>query len=160
MNGIIKQRPNYRIDRYIQFGIYKLNHFQLNNNILLLKTSKSFNPTPFKRTIISDNLKALIFDILHTNDINIDLQKQLSLDDTLLFEKLLKTCKIIDELNYVRQTNNLDDLINRFQVLRGGLISGNQSIELKTELINTINILINFNKIDLIIGNELIDILK
>jgi len=162
MKEIITKKSNYKIDRYIQFGIYKLNHFQLEQNILLLKTPNSYAPVNLlkQRINISDNLKALIFDILHTGDINTDLQKMLILDDILLFEKLLKVCKIKDILNYKRITTGLDDVIARFEILRGGLISGNQSMELKTELIDIIELLVKFDKIGKITGNELIDILK
>ena len=161
MKPIIKEKQNYKQSRYIQFGNYMLNHFQLENNILLLKTLKSFGPVyNLRRTVISDDLKSLISEILHTGEINIDLQKDLSLDDTLLFEKLLKVSKLTDTLNYKRQSNNLDDIINRFEVLRGGLIAGNQSLELKKELQEIITILIKYNKINENKGFELIEILN
>jgi hypothetical protein len=79
-----------------------------------------------------------------------------------LFEHLIKTCKLKDELNYHRVSMDLDDIIHRFEILRGGLLAGNHSVELKEELINIISFLTNpsVKKISKADGDDLISYLK
>ena len=160
MKGINKpKKESFIKTRYVIFGTKILNHYQLEKNILLIKYPKTIAPTVLKRTIISDKFKSLIIDLLNTQKINIELQKQLDLKEIELFEKLLRICGIFQTLNYKRYEMSMIDIINRFEVLRGGLIAGNHSFELRTELIEIIKKLVYFNKISVTDSIELIEII-
>ena len=158
MKGIEKQT---KTGRYVEFGKFILNYYQLeNNNILLIKYPKTLGPVPkLRRKIISDELKILLQNLIDTQLINIDLQKEISIEEITLFENLLNFSGLTKYLNYKRIDKNIQDYIHRYEVLKGGLMAGNQSIELKNELISILTIFINKNIIDSKEGFELIEIL-
>jgi len=162
MKGIEKQT---KTGRYVEFGKFILNYYQLeNNNILLIKYPKTLGPVPkLKSTIISDNFKFFLQDLINSQIINIDLQKEISTEEIKLFENLLNLSGLTQHLKYKRIDGidrTIQDTIHRFEVLKGGLIAGNQSIELKEELSKILKLFINKNIIDTEAGFELIEILK
>jgi len=159
MKGIEKQT---KTGRYIEFGKFILNYYQLeNNNILLVKYPKNLAPvSKLKRTIISDELKILLQNLIDTQLIDIDLQKQLKNDEILIFENLLNLSGLTKYLNYKRIDKNILDYVHRYEVLKGGLNAGNQSTELKQELTEILQLFINKNIIDSKEGYELIEILS
>ena len=149
--------------RYVAFGNFIINHFKLNENKLLIKYPGSHAPVPkIRSTIISNDFKRLMIDLLDTKKINIDLQKKLNATETTLFELLLRLAGLKEHLNYKKHTMSIDDYVHRFEVLRGELIAGNDSNEMKIELINIIKLLNNksINKISDEDAQELIEILK
>ena len=115
-----------------------------------------------KRTIISDNFKFFFEDLLDKQIINIDLQKEISTEEIKILEKLLNLSGLTQYLKYkkIGFDRNIQDTIQRFEVLKGGLLAGNQSIELKEELSKILQLFLNKNIIDSEAGFELIEILK
>ena len=162
MKGINNiEKKTFKELRYIPFGKFIINHYQLtNNNILLLKYPTLAPVTNLKRTIISDELKMLLEDLVTNQKINTDLQKQLKNDEMLLFEKILKLANLEILLNYKRHDMNIEDYYKRYQLLIGGMEAGNQSEEIKLELKTILNKFIKNNVIDNIEGLELIKILS
>jgi hypothetical protein len=161
MKGIEKQKKeSFIIERYVPFGKFIINHYQLDKNILLVKYPKSIAPIPkLRRKIISEELKILLQNLLDTQLIDIDLQKQLKNDEITLFENLLNFLGLSKYLNYKRFDKNILDYVHRYEVLKGGLNAGNQSTELKQELTEILQLFINKNIIDSKEGYELIEIL-
>ena len=159
MKGIEKQK---KTERYVEFGKFILNYYQLeNNNILLVKYPKSIAPIPkLRRTIISNELKILLQDLINTQIINIDLQSEISTEEIKILENLLNLSGLTQHLKYKRIDRTIKDTIHRFEVLKGGLIAGNQSIELKEELSKILQLFLNKNIIDPEVGYELIEILS
>ena len=162
MKGIQKQKKeSFIIERYVEFGKFIINHYQLDKNILLVKYPKTLAPIPkLRRKIISDELKMLLQNLIDTQIINIDLQKEISIEEITIFENLLNLSGLTKYLNYKRIDKTIQDYVHRYEVLKGGLIAGNQSIELKEELIKILKLFINKNIIDPESGFELIEILK
>jgi hypothetical protein len=158
MKGIEKQM---KTQRYVEFGKFILNYYQLeNNNILLIKYPKSLAPiTKLRRTIISDNLKIFLKDLINFQIINIDLQKEISTEEIKILENLLNLSGLTQHLKYKRIDRTIQDAVHRFEVLKGGLLAGNQSIELKEELSKILKLFINKQIIDSKEGYELIEIL-
>ena len=130
------------INHYSPFGKFLINHRQLRekNNLLIKYKSKAPVPT-LRGTLISDNFVSLISDILDTKRINIQTQKKLDKDEGDLFDHLIKTCKLVNDLNYHRVSMDMNDIMKLFEILRGGFMAGNHSIELKNELIDVITLL-------------------
>jgi hypothetical protein len=162
-DNIKETKDSFIIKRYIRFGKFSLNHFQLNDNILLVKYPKSHGPVAkLKSTKVSNNFKSLIHDLLDTQKINIALQKMLNKSEMDLFETLITKSGLALQLEYERQVMTENDYIDRFEVLRGELVARNDSIILKEELTDVIKILNKtpFNKISDKDADELIQILK
>lgn len=144
---------SFRERNYIQFGIFTLHETMLNNkNKLLVKYDKSFAPVPsIKQTTVSDTFKYLIIDLLDTQKINIDLQKQLSNNEMDLFENLLKKSKTIGLLNYKRIKQNNETLIKNYKIrltiLQGSFNAGNINEEIINEALELINKLYELNEL-------------
>ena len=161
MKGIQKQKKvSFIIERYVEFGKFIINHYQLDKNILLVKYPK-LGPVPkLRRTKISDEFKMLLQNLIDTQLIDIDLQKQLKNDEILIFENLINLSGLIKYLNYKRFDNlNIQDYVHRYKLLSSGMNAGNQSIEIKQELTEILKLFINRDIIDSKEGFELIEIL-
>lgn len=147
---------------YVPFGKYILNTKQLKNNILLIKNKKGLAPiAKLKRTEITDDFKNLITDLIDTQKINIELQKELNNDEIILFEKLLSLCHLKSVLNYKRYSKTVDDYIHRLTIIQGSFNAGNTSNILKQEAIDIIKVLSNpiINKLSLVDAEMLIECL-
>lgn len=129
---------------YVDFGIFILNINQLKKNVLLIKYKRTIAPVnKLRRTPITDDFKNLLTDLIDTQEINIELQKELNDEEQELFEKLLTISKIAKPLNYKRYTKSIEDYLHRLMIIQGSMNSGNTSDILKQEAIDIINILSN-----------------
>ena len=91
LNG---EKTSFIERRYIRFGKFVLNHYKLNENILLIKYFKSHAPVPkLKSTKISNDFKILLRGLLDTERSKIESNT---------FELLLKLAGIAEQLNYER----------------------------------------------------------
>ena len=163
MKGIEKiKKQSFKESRYVPFGNFIINHYQLsNNNILLIKYPKTLAPIPkLRRTLISDNLKIYLEDLLISKKLNTDLQKKISDDEIKLLEKLLLLAGLIVSLNYKKYDRSVEDSYIRYQLLVGSMNAGNQSEETKTELISILKYFLKKQVISNEEGLELILILS
>jgi len=147
---------------YVPFGKYILNTKQLDNNILLIKNKKGLAPiAKLKRTPISNDFKNLLKDLIDTQKINIELQKELNNDEIILFEKLLTISNLVEVLNYKRYSKTVDDYLHRLTIIQGSFNAGNTSNILKQEAIDIIKVLSNsiINKISPVDAEMLIECL-
>lgn len=144
-----KQKQKQTIEQsiqknYVDFGIHILNINQLKKNVLLIKHKRTIGPVnKLRRTPISDDFKNLITHLIDTQEINIELQKELNDEEQNLFEKLLDISKIKKPLNYKRYTKTIEDYLHRLKIIQGSMNSGNTSDILKQEAIDIINVLSN-----------------
>lgn len=146
--------------RYKRFGIFIINHYKLEDNILLIKYPNSFAPVPkLRSTKISNEFKNLLINMLDTGSINVELQKKIRINEIDIFDTLMKLSQLKDPLNYKRIEQSLENTIHRFYILRSELFAGNDSEILKAELINVINVLNSKGKIGDEDATELISIL-
>ena len=148
----VKQRThkikenNFINKYYYSFGKYLLNRKKLNENILLIKQIKSLGPvSKLKRTVISDDFKSLINDLLDTSKINIQTQKKIHQDEIILLEHLLNISGLTEVLNYSRKEKDANDYIQRLKLIQGILDAGNDNIDIKNEAIEIIKLLSNPN---------------
>jgi hypothetical protein len=159
MKGIQKNvKKSFKEIRYVQFGNFILNHYQLSNhNILLIKYPKTLAPVPkLKRTIVSDNMKMFLEDLISNQRINTTLQKQIISEEIKLLEKLLLMAGLIVSLNYNKYDRTIEDSYLRYQLLVGGMSAGNQSEEVRIELITILKLFMKKQAIDNEEGLELI----
>jgi signal transduction histidine kinase len=168
-HGVAKRKPKKRIptqfelDNYHVFGKFIINRHRLNNkNILLIKYPKSLGPiAKIPGQEVSDVMKNLINDILDTQRINIDLQRQLTEDEDKLLELLLRLSGLKQRLQYQTVPISVETYIKRYNILKGSLASGNDAWEVKRELRDIINLLSNptIGKISPEIASELLEAL-
>lgn len=136
MDGIISKKHTY-LDNYIKFGFKtSINMKKLKNNIILLKYTQSLGPiNKFRgQKKISDDFKNFLLDLILNKKINTDTQKTLSQSDIKIFELMLEVTKLTDQLDYSRYIPTVEDYIHRFEILRGGFLAGNHSIEIREEM--------------------------
>lgn len=161
---IIPEKKTY-LDNYVQFGSRtQINIRKLEDNIILIKYIKNLGPLkkfPAQKNI-SNELKIMLQDLIVTGKINVDTQKKLSQSDVKLFEKILVLCKLTTHLQYKPYVPTIDDHIERFNLLRSSLVAGNQSEEIKQELIQLIKLLSNpfVSKISVQDAQEFIELLS
>jgi hypothetical protein len=147
---------------YVPFGKYILNTKQLKQNVLLIKNKKGLAPiAKLKRTEITDDFKNLLTDLIDTQRINIELQKELNNNEVVIFETLLSLCNLKNVLNYKRYSKSVDDYFHRLKIIQGSFNAGNTSNILKQEAIDIIKVLSSpiINKISLVDAEILIECL-
>ena len=118
--------------RYDQFGCYLIHVPSLSKNRLNIKFPSLASHPKIPQRIVSDELVALITKILETGQMNAPLYAALPQSDKDFFDSLAHMCKIGGKLGIVKKENNAD--MQRFQIVRGEILSGNDAPQLIKEL--------------------------
>jgi hypothetical protein len=161
-----KRKPNqfnYREHYYRPFGRLIISTQALNNEdvpyLLLKHNTKLFSPIPkLRRTKISSEFRKLMNNYLEHNVISTELQKELSDDE----QNLLKLAMYVAKIDgFIFQSKSIFDYIKKFNLLKGALIAGSNSDEVKSELKEIITILSNpiIKKISPEYADELFEII-
>ena len=150
-----------KVDRFVDFGKFKLNLYDLRskNEVYVVYFSKAVHPR-LGRTKVSDKFKQIILDILE--HVKID-YKSLALLDKSEFEyfnKLMTMTSLKFQLNY-EPSNQLKELKERLTILQGSIQAGNDNNPfVYEEAIEVVNALVKHNAISESDGTEIIDELK
>lgn len=118
--------------RYDQFGCYLIHVPSLSKNRLNIKFPSLASHPKIPQRIVSDELVALITKILETGQMNAPLYAALPQQDKDFFDNLAHMCKIGGKLGIAKKENNAD--MQRFQIVRGEILSGNDAPQLIKEL--------------------------
>jgi hypothetical protein len=118
--------------RYDQFGCYLIHVPSLSKNRLNIKFPSLASHPKIPQRIVSDELVALITKILETGQMNAPLYAALPQSDKDFFDSLAHMCKIGGKLGIAKKENNAD--MQRFQIVRGEILSGNDAPQLIKEL--------------------------
>jgi hypothetical protein len=118
--------------RYDQFGCYLIHVPSLSKNRLNIKFPSLASHPKIPQRIVSDELVALITKILETGQMNAPLYAALPQSDKDFFDSLAHMCKIGGKLGITKKENNAD--MQRFQIVRGEILSGNDAPQLIKEL--------------------------
>jgi hypothetical protein len=123
--------PTYR-----QFGKYVINIPQLKERDILNVKFPSLGRIPqFKPTPISDVMKEFILELLDTGKVSNRIYEQIPIDERQLFEKIAQGAGILNALKLKRTISNEDKEDNdRFTLLKGEYLAGNNSVALLKEL--------------------------
>jgi len=123
--------PTYR-----QLGKYVINIQQLKERDILNVKFPSLGRIPqFKPTPISDVLKEFILDLLETGKVSNRIYEQIPIEERQLFEKIATGAGILNALKLKRTMSNEDKEDNdRFALLKGEYLAGNNSVALLKEL--------------------------
>lgn len=141
-----RKKEGYKAVSYKPFGRFVINRQLLvDENVVLVKYPQSHAPVAqFRRRIVSPQLSSFLVDLVDTGQMNVELQKSIEDESELEYlEKLLKKSLIIDQLGYKRYVYSLMDYIEKFQMLHGSLIAGNNSPEVKSQFTDIVNLLSN-----------------
>jgi hypothetical protein len=123
--------PNYR-----QFGKYVVNMKQLKERDILNVKFPSLGRIPqFKPIAISDVFKDYFLDLLENGKSNSRIYDQIPIDERILFEKISTGAGVIHALKIKRTVTDEDKTDNdRFSILKGEYLAGNNSVALMKEL--------------------------
>jgi hypothetical protein len=123
--------PTYR-----QFGKYVINIPQLKERDILNVKFPSLGRIPqFKPTPISDVMKEFILELLETGKVSNRIYEQIPIEERQLFEKIATGAGILNALKLKRTISNEDKEDNdRFTLLKGEYLAGNNSVALLKEL--------------------------
>lgn len=115
-----------------EFGKYKISTPRLKQNVLSVSTNNK--KQAMRSQIITDTVKNLLLDYRDHNKFNINVYNKLNKNEKLIVDLLLKKSGMDDTLG-IRITNeDADRLIDRYELLRGEVIAGNDSLEVRKEL--------------------------
>lgn len=118
--------------RYEQFGKYLIHIPSLHKNILNIKfPSLAANPR-IPQKVITKNFAELLQDLVATGQLSPKLYAELSDDDKDYFADIAHQCQIGGKLGIPRKENNKD--MERFAVIRGEILAGNDAPQLIKEL--------------------------
>tara|TARA_R110000868_G_scaffold319310_4_gene580114 strand:+ start:1573 stop:3333 length:1761 start_codon:yes stop_codon:yes gene_type:complete len=123
--------PTYR-----QFGKYVINMPQLKERDILNVKFPSLGRIPqFKPTPISDVMKEFVLELLDTGKVSNRIYEQIPIEERQLFEKIATGAGILNALKLKRTLSNEDKEDNdRFTLLKGEYLAGNNSVALLKEL--------------------------
>jgi hypothetical protein len=123
--------PTYR-----QFGKYVINIPQLKERDILNVKFPSLGRIPqFKPTPVSDVMKEFILELLETGKVSNRIYEQIPIEERQLFEKIATGAGILNALKLKRTISNEDKEDNdRFTLLKGEYLAGNNSVALLKEL--------------------------
>lgn len=134
------QKFDDKANRYIAFGKYAVNMRQLKKAVLQI-VYKSLAPNPsFPSKKISSELQQYLFELLTNQKSLPALYKHVPEEEKKMFEKLAIFAGVFDKLNLPR-INSLEDEkkeMDRFKLLHGEFIAGNDNVSIIRELRNLI----------------------
>jgi hypothetical protein len=155
--GLKGDEPN----DWITFGSKFMINIKLleKNNTLLIKY-QTYSPLGWlKRRKINNEFKNFLQELLDTNTINYGLLKLCLDEDITLFEQIIEKGKLTKTLKFNREEcePTKEDLKERFNILKGEILAGNDNPEIKVKCKNVINRLFRLQMIDEVMKNELIE---
>ena len=140
IDGDDYQKFDDKANRYIAFGKYAVNMRQLKKGVLQI-VYKSLAPNPsFPSKKISSELQQYLFELLTNQKSLPALYKHVPEEEKKMFEKLAIFAGVFDKLNLPR-INSLEDEkkeMDRFKLLHGEFIAGNDNVSIIRELRNLI----------------------
>lgn len=121
---------------YRQLGKYVINIQQLKERDILNVKFPSLGRIPqFKPTPISDVMKEFLLELLDTGKVSNRIYEQIPIEERQLFEKIATGAGILNALKLKRTISNEDKEDNdRFVLLKGEYLAGNNSVALLKEL--------------------------
>jgi hypothetical protein len=121
---------------YIEFGKFMINLRLLNEGELLTKYIKSFAPTLIKRQPVSKLFETLLTNVFDTQEVNYELAQDLSEAEKELFKTLIHKAGLTSILEFdpKKVEPNTKQLVEKFNVLKGEILAGNDNVIIKTQL--------------------------
>jgi hypothetical protein len=143
--------------RYLEFGKYCVHVDSLKKHVLNVKYPKTFSTVQLiPRQIISKPLSDMIFEVCHSQKFNHPMFDQLNNKDQKLFKQLALKSRFDDKIGVSTNDTDENDKVERFELLRGSIISGNNDPNALRELKSLILHFMATGKLKRSDGNELL----
>ena len=138
---------------HFEFGKYRINIPKLKENVLSISTLKKSH---VKTNLVGDKVKDILLDYKDHGKFNISLYNELEKEQKLILDQLLKQSGMDDHLGIRIKDDELPRLIDRYELLRGQVLSGNDAMEIRKELRNVVLRLVKLNKLPMKQSYELL----
>lgn len=116
---------------HFDFGIYRINLNKLKTNILSVSTQKKSHVLS---VVVGTKLRDILLDHHYHRKFNLTDYNNLEKDQKIIMNDLLKRSGMDDRLG-IRITNDeLDKMMDRYNLVKGEIMAGNDARELRTEL--------------------------
>lgn len=117
--------------KYIPVGRYFLDHRKLGDNIISLKRGNGVNVSGFPIQRVSNDFGDVLRTIVGGGQPKFEKLEKLSPEEKSYLHKIAKSSQIIDRINIPAPSKDDDDKdIHQFEVMKGEILSGNDSQEL------------------------------
>jgi hypothetical protein len=149
MTETVKLKKNY-----VKFGklqIHEINLHSSNKLMVCYLTGSPLMVKDLKTQIISDDLASIIIGIIDTlpkNEISTNKVNRLSEKERNIFNRLISLSGLAKDIKYKQKPITIQDMINRFEIVQGSIIAGNDSRETINEAIALIKQLSMADKIN------------
>lgn len=148
MTETVKLKKNY-----VKFGklqIHEINLHSSNKLMVCYLTGSPLMVKDLKTQIISDDLASIIIGIIDTlpkNEISSNKVNRLSEKERNIFNRLISLSGLAKDIKYKQKPVTIQDMIERFEIVQGSIIAGNDSRETINEAITLIKQLSMADKI-------------
>jgi len=129
---------------HFEFGKYRINITKLKQNVLSVSTQKKSHVMSH---VIGDDFKNLLLDYKDHKKFNITSYHELSVPQKNIFNLLLQQSGMDDILGIRIKDEEMPKLIDRYEILRGQVLAGNDALEVRKELRNVVLKLVRLNKL-------------
>jgi len=144
------------MDIYVPFGKHRLNLKKLKNNRLQLRSKTDNVIANIKSKMLTKNMKVIIDKFITDQDILFEDVEVLNDDEKTYLAEIAEKCNINDRLRIPSpKLTKIQSDINKFNILRGELIAGNDSKELVKDFKVLLLKLMNSKHISKSEGNEI-----
>jgi hypothetical protein len=140
MKGVSAPVKPDRSDLYYSFGVFAVHKKSLGDNILNLKYKSFSQVHKYPKRQISEDLKDILVDAIETKKINQKLFNALTDSDKSFLTELISEARLKETFPNIFKTKVGEGIainenhFDRFEILKGELIAGNSSNEIKKEL--------------------------
>lgn len=126
----VEQQPTYK-----QFGKYVMHYPHLMNNVLNVKYPSLGSIPAIKPKTISDDYKEFVMEVFDTGKVNPRLFSNLDDEEKQHFHKICKGAGLLETFKLKKgETDEEKDDLNRFNLLKGSYIAGNNGESVIREL--------------------------
>jgi len=123
------------MSEFIPFGKYALSLKQLQKNKFMLRTKAKKNPVlSFKTIVLTRKTKAIVQKLLQDLDVSFEEVDALNEDERNILNEIVEKTEINTRLRIPNtKRSKLEKKLNKFNVLRGSIIAGNNNENLLRE---------------------------
>jgi hypothetical protein len=126
--------PQEKQANYVPFGKYILNRNKLNDGVVMIKRPNGAFMGDLQSRRISNNLKNIFQKVVGGSIPNFQDLSKLDDDEKEYLHYVAKKTNLVDKLQVPTPKKDEDErMINRFEVLRGQIVAGNDNIQLINE---------------------------
>ena len=119
------------MSEFIPFGKYLLSLKQLQKNKFMLRTKKKNPVLSFKTITLTRKTKAIVQKLLQNLEVSFEEIDALSEDEKNIINQIVEKTEIDTRLRVPNtKRSKLEKDLNKFNVLRGSIIAGNDNVEL------------------------------